>query len=546
MAFCPSCGLVYPEGHSFCPLDGARLVVAEDPLMGTVLGGKYRVVERIGEGGMGCVYRAQHVHRDRLVAVKVLPSTMSRDEELKERFFREARAANMVRHENIVEVFDLEETTSGLVFMAMELLAGESLEDMLRERGPMDVEAAVHVLRQILLVLGPAHAMGVIHRDLKPDNIFIVPREGDPHFVKILDFGLAYLAREPKLTEKGTILGTPEYMPPEIVVGEPPGPTSDLYSLGCIGYAMVTGRPPFLASNYVRIMSMQVTEPPPPLVDGCPAPLGAIILRLLEKSPGDRHQDAYAVMRELDAFMPPAPVERDSLGHVVRVSDGTRERLEVQMRTSSLPGMVESWTVFTSQSRNLPGSREVVGEMERCTGRLAELGRQLDEVSTTIEVLEDERRDTAHRIRHAIEALASEASTVRDALAGHRQGLEMLVLEIAGIEERLLESLGTLRGIEAPVSTQQLLSGCIELGDLATRRQELEAGADTARREIRRLQSQLDDVTFQIEALRGRLSSLNVEIDDRVDRQKAILAVLEEERAGIEARLCSLSSRIGD
>ncbi|MBW2263183.1 MAG: serine/threonine protein kinase [Deltaproteobacteria bacterium] len=173
MGFCSSCGLVYPEGHNYCPLDGGRLAEHADPMLGTVLAGSYRIVELIGEGGMGKVYRALHLHRDRRVAVKVLASVMTHLTDQKERFLREARAAALIRHENIVEVYELEEMSDGILFMAMELLDGESLGQAL-EKGPMPIERIVPILRQICSVLGPLHAMGIIHRDLKPDNIFLV------------------------------------------------------------------------------------------------------------------------------------------------------------------------------------------------------------------------------------------------------------------------------------------------------------------------------------------------------------------------------------
>jgi len=243
MRFCPQCGLLYQEGHRICPLDGAALQDRTDPFLGRILAGKYRIVKLIGEGGIGRVYRARHVHMNLSVAVKILADEASVELDVKERFIREARAADMVRHENIIEILDLGQTREGMPYMIMELLEGVGLE-ILVGKSAFPLHRAVSVMRQICSVLGPTHAMGIIHRDLKPENIFLIEKNGVSDFVKVLDFGVAHLVHEPGITREGIVLGTPQYIAPEIATGQKPTAASDLYALGCLGFEMIAGRPP--------------------------------------------------------------------------------------------------------------------------------------------------------------------------------------------------------------------------------------------------------------------------------------------------------------
>ncbi len=507
MGFCSSCGLVYPDGHNFCPLDGSRLEVQSDPLLGCVLAGSYRIVELIGEGGMGRVYRALHMHRDRQVAVKVLASVMTHLTEQKERFLREARAAALIRHENIVEVYELEEMSDGILFMAMELLDGENLAEAL-ETGPMPIERIVPILRQVCSVLGPLHALGIIHRDLKPDNIFLIENEGTRDFVKLLDFGLARMSNEPGLTGHGIILGTPDYMAPEIVTGDNPGPPADLYSLGCVAYTMAAGRPPFDGESSVQIMSKQISEQPPSLRRHAPLDFCAIVSRLMQKDPCYRHPDAFAVMRELDAFMPP-PLTAE------RVSQLEARSMDVpQLRPSLASTMAGSWKDLTRTSRSLVGTEHhgVLDRMDSCAGRLESVHARMKDLSQTVQELENERHEIAARIRNALYDLAQEASETR--------------LSIMSRKSKLNE-------FEEGIST---LSGAPRHG--------LEEKANRLRAEIAELDAKLEDFSFQIDALRTRLNEVNDRIDLQLTEQRESINALDQERSHIEAQLCHLSTRL--
>ena len=414
MGFCATCGLDYPASHTFCPLDGSSLAEKTDEFLGRVIAAKYRVVALIGEGGMGRVYRAQHVHADRQVAIKVLPRELSESPVLRERFVREAQAANMVKHDNIVEVLELGETEEGIYYLVMELLEGQTLGQCITE-GAMSAERTVPILRQICHVLGPSHAIGLIHRDLKPDNVFLIERDDSPDFVKILDFGVAHLVHEPRLTSKGMVLGTPEYMSPELIRGQKPSIASDLYALGCIGYAMIAGRPPFLGETPVDTMMQQVQESTPSLTDtvqGVAPELADIIARLIDKDPAARYADAYGVIRDLDAFIP--PVKRPSRAPG-RPSGGLVKRIEVGQLPQTPSGVLGSWKDLTEKTKKKQDKehRHLVYEMEELTGQLDSLTNMMGQITGVMEVSEGRRRETGRRIRFAIDELANDASLKR-------------------------------------------------------------------------------------------------------------------------------------
>jgi serine/threonine-protein kinase len=223
-----------------------------DALLGLVLDDKYRLEERLGEGGMGAVYRAMHLLIERPVAVKVLSQRLVTDDAAKERFRREARAAGRLQHTNAVAVTDFGETKEGLVYLVMELLEGKPLREVLAQDAPLDPARAVSLMLQISAAVEAAHEAGILHRDLKPGNIFLVQRPDSPYIVKVLDFGIAKIADaggefnlNDTLTGTGVMIGTPRYMSPEQCDGAQLTPASDVYSLGVILYEMLTGQTPF-------------------------------------------------------------------------------------------------------------------------------------------------------------------------------------------------------------------------------------------------------------------------------------------------------------
>jgi serine/threonine-protein kinase len=262
--------------------------------------GNYRAISLLGEGGMGAVYLAEHPGIGRRVAVKVLHKNYIRDENLLTRFLNEARAANAIRHPNIIEILDSGTIADGTPFLVMELLEGESLGTRIRRVGPLPLQTAVEFCYQTASALGAAHKKGIVHRDLKPDNLYIVP---DPHDaererIKVLDFGIAKLqlsANDSVKTRTGTLMGTPIYMSPEQCRGtRTVDHRSDIYSLGIIFFEMLCGQPPFVSEGFGELVNMHlnVAAPAPSSQNpSVPPALDGIVLKMLAKNPDERFAD---------------------------------------------------------------------------------------------------------------------------------------------------------------------------------------------------------------------------------------------------------------
>src|SRR6187399_690467 len=281
----------------------------DDPALGKVIAGRYRLESRIGEGGMGIVYRARHVLIDRVVAVKLIRPDLRGETHLRAWMLREARAANRVDHAHIIDIHDIGETEDGELYLVMEYLIGTPLSAELA-RGPMPIARAVDILEQMCAALARAHDLGVVHRDLKSDNILLTQRGGRKDFVKILDFGLAAIARDPRLAPKGAVFGTPEYMSPEQARGEDAGPQSDLYAMGVLFFEMLTGQLPFRAGDRDSLLEMQRTAPAPrptSIRKDCHPAAERIVLRLLEKDPRKRYRDGHHLLEELKALQRSLP-----------------------------------------------------------------------------------------------------------------------------------------------------------------------------------------------------------------------------------------------
>jgi serine/threonine protein kinase len=270
--------------------------------------GNYQAISLLGEGGMGAVYLAEHPGIGRKVAIKVLRAEMDHDPQLLTRFLNEARAANAIRHPNIIEVLDSGTTEKGASYLVMELLEGEALSARLRRLSRLDEKTAIDLSMQTALGLGAAHAKGITHRDLKPDNLFIIPEPTDVgrERIKILDFGIAKLhklAGDSLKTRTGTLMGTPVYMSPEQCLGtREVDHRSDVYSLGIILFEMLAGRPPFLSEGFGELLSMHLHEPPPSLRESAPQvteETEQVVLRMLAKKPDER----FASMAEVRAAL---------------------------------------------------------------------------------------------------------------------------------------------------------------------------------------------------------------------------------------------------
>jgi serine/threonine-protein kinase len=260
--------------------------------------GTYRLSGLLGVGGMARTYLGVR-RRDGLpVAIKVPHEHLLTDGDSSERFLREGRLGATLHHPNIVRIYEAADL-GGRPFIAMELLEGETLEAALHREGALAVERALGVARGIAQALDYAHLKGVVHRDLKPDNVMLLS-SGE---VKVMDYGIARVLGSPGVTATGTYLGTPVYSSPESLRAKEVDHRSDLYSLGIILYHMVAGKVPFSSTDPLELLTMHVREPLPPLPDGLPPPVGEIVGRLTAKSPGDRYPSAEMLLRDLDRLL---------------------------------------------------------------------------------------------------------------------------------------------------------------------------------------------------------------------------------------------------
>jgi serine/threonine protein kinase len=270
-------------------------------IAGTLLLDRYRLIKKLGEGGMGAVYLAEHVTIKKRCAIKVLNPEYAHKTDLVERFLQEARAASMIAHENVVEITDFGAAPNGSVFFVMEMLVGEDLADTIKREAPMPWSRVAPMALQICRALGAAHAKGVIHRDMKPENCFRIERSGNPDFIKVLDFGIAKVTSEDpnetagRLTSTGMIFGTPTYMSPEQAQGQRVDHRSDIYALGVILYELLTGKVPFSADNFMGILTKHMFDQPVAPSEVAPQAgispeVEALVLKALQKDRGFRFQ----------------------------------------------------------------------------------------------------------------------------------------------------------------------------------------------------------------------------------------------------------------
>ncbi|HEU5073634.1 MAG TPA: protein kinase [Polyangiaceae bacterium] len=298
---CRRCGRHLGSGVRRCPHDGevATVPADGDSLVGQVIDARYVVKSVLGHGGMGIVYAVQHLKLGRPLALKVLRQDLARDADLCKRFIQEARAAAAVNHPGVVQITDFGVLTSGQPYFVMELLAGRSLSRLMAQERPLRLERMVAIVEQLVDALAAAHAVNVIHRDLKPDNIHVLTDPAGKDAVKVLDFGLARVAGATRLTKQGFVFGTPHYMSPEQAQGDSVDHRADIYALGVLMYEMATGQVPFDAESYMGVLTKHIstTVVPPSKVLGHRR-LGAlevIVLRCLEKRAHKRYQS----LREL-------------------------------------------------------------------------------------------------------------------------------------------------------------------------------------------------------------------------------------------------------
>ena len=320
---CPVCDTVYPDANAFCPVDGTTLHVVDldGGLIGSVIADRYLVTDLLGEGGMGKVYLARHVRLPQQAAIKVLRPEMVRDPAAVARFNREASNASRIDDENVARVYDFGEATGGTVYLAMEYVNGRTLRDMIQEEGAIDVRRAADLVEQIARGLDAAHRLKIIHRDLKPDNVMVVSGPDGREKVKVVDFGIAkaFGAGDGGLTKTGFVVGTPEFMSPEQLLGGALDARSDVYALALLAFQCLTAALPFGGDTPEKSMTARLTSVPSPLAavtgKSWPEPVQAAfdsaLSRDVDKRPASAGEFARILKAAIDAWTLP-PGVRDS------------------------------------------------------------------------------------------------------------------------------------------------------------------------------------------------------------------------------------------
>lgn len=519
-----------------------------DPMIGKVVAGRYRLEARAGEGGMGVVYRARHVLIERVVALKLIRPDLRGETHLRAWMLREARAANRVDHAHIIDIHDIGETEDGELYLVMEYLVGTPLSAELA-KGPMPIARGVDILEQMCAALARAHDLGVVHRDLKSDNILLTQRGGRKDFVKILDFGLAAIARDPRLAPKGAVFGTPEYMSPEQARGEEVGPQSDLYALGVLFFEMLTGQLPFRAPDRETLLEMQRSQPPPKPRSIRPDahPQGeAICLRLLEKDIRKRYRDAHHLQEELKALqrsLPAPPMEMEA--------GGSPEPAPPPPPPPQSAGVTE-WAnraaLFARMvSRVYPTGNappEVTGAVGQAWDLASKANRLEGEVasfSRKLEALERRGRALRAEIGRKVEELAHEESRVMREAASDGEDVDKVRAELS-VSER------------SAAAARQTADAAMEVGGpldpgIFERAGAAAATVQAKREQMARYETKKNareatarDLKRQIEELRSQLSRYSEALDAELSQGREKVAARAREGLGYEKQFSDVTN----
>ncbi|HEY8430861.1 MAG TPA: protein kinase, partial [Sandaracinaceae bacterium] len=512
----------------------------KDSYLGRVVAGRYRLEALLGEGGMGVVYRARHVLIDRVVALKLIRPDLRGETHLRAWMLREARAANRVDHAHIVEIHDVGETEEGELYLVMEYLTGTSLSSEVA-KGPLPIARAVDILEQMTAALSRAHDLGVVHRDLKSDNIMLTVRGGRRDFVKILDFGLAALARDPRLAPKGAVFGTPEYMSPEQARGDDAIPGSDLYALGILFFEMLTGQLPFRSSDRETLLEMQRSAPPPKpssLRKDLPEAAERIILRLLEKDPRRRFRDGHHLAEELKALQRTLP---STTWEVQQQAEPPPAAPPPPPAPS--PGVVE-WSrraAYFSRmvARAYPNGRapaevqQAADQMWELAARASRLEGELASHQKKLEAIERRGRALRAEIGRKVEELAEEESrTLREA-AAERGRVEELQRKLAEANASWEQAHQRAMKI-APSDLAAMRAAFEEVGGCRARAHTLQEVIAEHQARVQQKETVAADLRRQIEELRAQLQRYSDALENDLSAGRERIATRVREALSYE------------
>lgn len=349
---CPQCGAEFDTSVRFCPTDGSTLLTRSptEDLVGQIIGHRYEIKRKLGAGGMGEVYLAEQIKMRRLCALKVMLQAQVNDADAAGRFGREAHNASRITHPHVCAIYDFGETDDGQLYIAMEYVEGEPLSTLLAREVRLPIPRAVTIASQVAEALGAAHELGIVHRDLKPDNIMIAAHKRGGDTVKVVDFGIAkaFQAAGQRITKTGFIIGTPAYMSPEQITGDPLDGRSDVYSLGCVLFKMLTGAEAFDGPSGQAVLTRRLAEPPPhprSLDPNIPVALDEVVVRALARLPQDRFESAEAFVDALSAASAPTPAPGPGIWRILRAA---------MARIASATGLAPDGAVPPGASSSVP------------------------------------------------------------------------------------------------------------------------------------------------------------------------------------------------
>ncbi len=550
MRVCPKCGLKYGDGDLRCFVDGYSTQETEDPRIGTTLAGRYLIEDVLGRGGMATVYRARQTLVDRTVAVKIMSAALAKDAGLRERFRREARNAQRLAHPNVIEIFDAGETEDGVSFLVMELLSGNPLADAI-SAGPMHFDHIYEIGRQTASGLARAHDYQIIHRDLKPDNIFLAQRSDGSVWVKILDFGIARSMHDSRLTSKGEIFGTPQYLAPERVTSIDAGASSDLYSLGVILFEMATGRLPFQAKEIAGLIIAHMQDPPPQpshLRPDIPRRLEELILKLLAKKPEDRPGDAHYVMRELQALAPAHPKHSPTAA-----PPSTDRAVAPTLPPTTLDRWIKRAAIFEQMlSRAYPKGapadmvtilnqiRATLAEIEQLRSNGLKLQRKLDG-------LEAEAHDANVRLGRAVDTLGLDLSQARETLRSSKSSVAPYIGANEEGEAAYRSAVDRAAQVKAWAALKapraDAAQALREVADALDRWALAYQASEKARTWLAAKDQEVQDLEFQISTLRARRAAAIVETENESAQVEAALTTNGQRVVELEKMLPTAATR---